>query len=141
MDNLEKDSHFRKGTLTLCYLLSQADGEMTDDEVKTFELFKSHEGLSDSMYNSIINNLEARNYDEIYDIGISEIKHCDKLDQVKCLAWMNKVANADGFVDTDEWALIYKVYNKELGLNIGDILDFQLPKIENSLFSKRKLPE
>lgn len=141
MDNLEKDSHFRKGTLTLCYLLSQADGEMTNDEVKTFELFKSHEGLSDSMYNSIINNLEARNYEEIYAIGLGEIKHCDKSDQVKCLAWMNKVANADGFVDTDEWSLIYKVYNKELGLNIGDILDFQLPKIENSLFSKRKLPE
>ena len=141
MDNLKKDSHFRKGTLTLCYLLSQADGEMTDDEVKTFELFKHHEGLSDSMYNSIINNLEARNYEEIYAIGLGEIKHCDKIEQVKCLAWMNKVANADGYVNTDEWSLIYKVYSKELGLSIGDILDFQLPKIENSLFSKRKLPK
>jgi hypothetical protein len=35
------------------------------------------------------------------------------------------IANADGFMDKTEWQFIYKVYHKELGLNLDEIMKTQ----------------
>jgi hypothetical protein len=35
------------------------------------------------------------------------------------------IANSDGFMDKEEWVLIYKIYNTELNLSLDDIMKTQ----------------
>jgi hypothetical protein len=49
----------------------------------------------------------------------------DLKQQIRIVAWLCVVANADGFMDRAEWQLIYKVYHKELNLPLHDIFAVQ----------------
>jgi uncharacterized tellurite resistance protein B-like protein len=53
---------------------------------------------------------------------VNAIKKLNVKTQIRCIAWLCVVANADGFMDKKEWMLIYKVYHTELGLRLDDIM-------------------
>jgi len=107
------------------FLLVHADGEVNDREVQLGNRMAKIEGLSETEFNVILDMLEKRAGANVYDEGIEELRKLDHQNQVRCVAWLCVVANADGFMDKTEWQFIYKVYHKELGLNLDEIMKVQ----------------
>jgi hypothetical protein len=61
----------------------------------------------------------------LYAETIVALKQMSSKDQVRSIAWMCVIANADGFMDRSEWQLIYTIYHKELNLPLHDIFAVQ----------------
>ncbi len=57
--------------------------------------------------------------------GIQGLKKLNVQTQIRCIAWLCVIANADGFMDREEWALIYKIYQTELNLKLDDVMNIQ----------------
>jgi hypothetical protein len=53
------------------------------------------------------------------------LKNLNVKQQIRIIAWLCVVANADGFMDRGEWQLIYNIYHKELNLPLHDIFAVQ----------------
>lgn len=107
------------------FLLVHADGEVNDREVLLGNQMARIEGLSETEFNVALEMLKKQAATNVYQEGIEELKKLDHQKQVRCVAWLCVVANADGFMDKDEWQFIYKVYHKDLGLNLDEIMKTQ----------------
>ena len=53
------------------------------------------------------------------------LKKCNHESKVRSIAWMSLIANSDGFMDPQEWKLIYYIYNTELKLKLSEIMEMQ----------------
>ena len=129
-----KDSTVAK----LFYLLTNADGEVNEQELVVVRQMVSHERLNENL---IFQELERLNFyprEEIMTDCLEEMREQQVYDQVKYIAWMCLVANADGFMDQAEWQLIYYLYHKGLGINLQDIMEKQL-KLKQILGDALKL--
>jgi uncharacterized tellurite resistance protein B-like protein len=56
---------------------------------------------------------------------VSAMRKLSNKQQIRCIAWLCVVANGDGFMDKEEWTLIYKIYHTELQLPMSDIMEEQ----------------
>ncbi len=83
------------------------------------------EGIDESRFNSLLDKLKVKKQEDIYRDSIVAIKKLDVKSQIRCIAWLCVVANADGFMDKKEWMLIYKIYQGELNLKLDDIMRTQ----------------
>lgn len=110
---------------SLFFLLIYADGELSEKEVQRGKQMMEAEGMDEKKFNSLIENLKAKNKETIYTDCLTGLKRLDKEKQIRCIAWLCVVANADGFMDRKEWMLIYKIYHTELGLILDDIMKVQ----------------
>ncbi|HTH57895.1 MAG TPA: TerB family tellurite resistance protein [Cyclobacteriaceae bacterium] len=117
--------NLKSALIKMYFLLVHADGEVNDREVQLGNRMAKIEGLSETEFNVILDMLEKRAGANVYDEGIEELRKLDHQNQVRCVAWLCVVANADGFMDKTEWQFIYKVYHKELGLNLDEIMKVQ----------------
>jgi uncharacterized tellurite resistance protein B-like protein len=111
--------------IKLYFLLVHADGEVNEREVQLGNQMAKVEGISETEFNVALGMLGKRTATNIYDEGIEELKKLDYQKQIRCVAWLCVVANADGFMDKTEWQFIYRVYQKELGLNLDEIMKMQ----------------
>ncbi|MCG8319808.1 MAG: hypothetical protein MI921_09930 [Cytophagales bacterium] len=127
MKNTGTLSKFTESTLSLCYLIGNTNGNMTHFETRMYEFIKHKENISEHVADLILNEIESMSHKYILERGVRALSQCEKPEQVKCLAWMNKIANADGYLGDQEWSIIYQVYNKELDITLEEILDFELP--------------
>ncbi len=132
MDNNITSPNFIESTISFYYLIASADGKTNQFESKMYEFLKSSEGISDQDSKATLLKLNAMSDQEIFSNGVDKLNECTKEEQVKCLAWMNKLANSDGRLDDEEWSIIYQVYKKELDLTLEEILDFKLPELDFS---------
>lgn len=57
--------------------------------------------------------------------SVDELKKLPKDLQIRTVAKLCIIANADGFMDKDEWQLIYSIYHNELKLHLDDVLQTQ----------------
>lgn len=114
-----------EGLIALYYLLIQADGKISDKELKMGEVMCKHEKIDEETFNIQIKNHDKVGADELYSKCVNSLKSCDEEFKIKTVAWMSLIANSDGFMSPDEWKLIYKVYCKELNLRLDDILAYQ----------------
>jgi uncharacterized tellurite resistance protein B-like protein len=121
-----------EGLISLYHLLINADGHIDDKELKMGELMKKHENIDDFIFNSSLTRISALTKTNIIQGCVNSLKKCEYEWKVKCIAWMSLIANSDGFMAPEEWSLIYSIYNKELNLNLNDILEMQrqLPRPE-----------
>ena len=117
-----KDSTIAK----LFYLLTQADGEVNEQELAMVKLMISHERLNENLFFQELERLDFYSREEIMADCLEEMREQQTYDQVKFIAWMCLVANADGFMDQTEWQLIYYIYHKGLGINLQEIMEKQL---------------
>lgn len=124
----------------LYYLLTEADGEVHKKEVEMGEKMMWHEALNNERFQEEINQLRGFDKEEIYKQCINELIKFNKNDQVNCLAWMCLIANADGFMDKNEWQLIYKIYHKALHLELNEIMQRQ-KELKNFIGRYRSMPE
>jgi hypothetical protein len=69
--------------------------------------------------------LKSKDKSVLYTDALLELKKLEMKDQIRIIAWMCVVANADGFMDKNEWQLIYKIYHKELALVLSEIFSVQ----------------
>ncbi len=132
MKNNGTSTNFIESTISFYYLIASADGKTNQFESKMYDFLKATEGITDQESKDTLLKLNAMTDQEIFKNGVTKLNACSKEEQVKCLAWMNKLANSDGRLDDEEWSIIYKVYKKELDLTLEEILDFKLPELDYS---------
>ena len=109
----------------LYFLLVHADGSMNEKEVVVSRQMIRIEGLVEDEFNVQMQLLKSKDKSVLYTDGLLELKELEMKDQIRIIAWMCVVANADGFMDKNEWQLIYKIYHKELGLVLSEIFSVQ----------------
>jgi uncharacterized tellurite resistance protein B-like protein len=130
METREKEDCI-DGFIALYYLMIIADGVISPKEVEMGNLMIKHEKIDEKHFHEKLE--EYRNLDKstLMQLCIEKLTKCNGEFQIKAVAWMSNVANADGFMDPQEWALIYKIYNKELRLDLSKILEKQkeLPRL------------
>lgn len=117
--------NLKSALIKLYFLLVHADGEVNDREIQLGNQMAKIEGLSETEFTKALEMLERRTATNVYEEAIEELKKLDYQKQVRCVAWLCVVANADGFMDKAEWQFIYKVYHQELCLNLDEIMKMQ----------------
>ena len=83
------------------------------------------EGIDEAKFNALMEKLKPQDHNSIYNDCLKALKRLDTKSQIRCVAWMCVVANADGFMDKNEWTLIYKLYQNELNLQLDEIMKVQ----------------
>ncbi|MDV3308556.1 MAG: TerB family tellurite resistance protein [Cyclobacteriaceae bacterium] len=109
----------------LYFVLIQADTQTSEREVAIGRQMVRLEGFSETGFNREVAALAGRTPEAIYKEIVEGLKRLDKALQIRCIAWMCIIANADGFMDKKEWQLIYKLYHKDLGLPLDQIMKAQ----------------
>ncbi len=116
-----------RSTITgLYYLLICADGKVNEKELLLGKKMIVAEGFDEKKFEAAIEGFKAKdNRTSLYDDCLVGLKKLDKPKQIRCISWMCVIANSDGFMDKEEWALIYKIYHTELGLSLDEIMKTQ----------------
>ncbi len=115
-----------KNTLSkLYFLLASVDGSIKPKEEAVGAAMCTVEGISDREFAAMLKELMTKNSAHIFTESINELKNMTREDQIRSIAWMCMIANADGFMEKVEWQLIYKVYHKELNLPLEEVLGVQ----------------
>lgn len=109
----------------LFHMLINADTQTSEREVAVGRQMIRLEGFSETGFNREVAALEGKTPEAIYKETVSGLKRLDTTLQIRCIAWMCVIANADGFMDKKEWQLIYKLYHKDLGLPLDQIMKDQ----------------
>lgn len=109
----------------LYYLLIHADGDVNEKEISSGQLMIKYEGIEEIAFNNLLNAYSDAEKDVLLNQCVASLKNCTTEDQIRIIAWMTRVANSDGFMDPEEWKLIYQIYYRELDLDLQDILQAQ----------------
>ena len=117
--------NIKSALIKLYYLLIHADSELNEREVAVGNQMIKAEGISENDFQAALDQLQKRTEANIYTESIEELKRLDHKSQIRCIAWLCVVANADGFMDKKEWEFIYKVYHKELNLSLDEVMKVQ----------------
>ncbi|MCC5932218.1 MAG: TerB family tellurite resistance protein [Cyclobacteriaceae bacterium] len=117
--------YYRSALLSLYHLLIEADGHVSSKELEMGEIMRVHEGIPKSEFENLITSIRNLPGEQVLEQCINYLRKTDLNHQVKCLAWLSLIANSDGFMDTTEWALIYRIYAKELKLDLAEIMKKQ----------------
>ena len=121
----ENKTHYFAGLVALYHRLITADGHVDEKELRMGEVMKKYENIDDWEFDYHLQRISELDKEIILSDCISSLKKCDYDWKIRCIAWLSLIANSDGFMDPEEWKLIYKIYNTELRLNLTDILNMQ----------------
>jgi len=117
--------NFKSIISSLYYLLIYADGKINDREVTLGKLMIKEEGFDDAEFDKLMETLKGKDRTKLLADCVNALKKLIIKQQIRAIAWMCVIANADGFMDKQEWMLIYKIYNTELKLSLDEILKEQ----------------
>lgn len=109
----------------LYYLLVMADGTIDQKEVEMGDLLIKNEGLDRIGFDFEVKRCEKLPLENVLASCVQELKEFSKEEQIRYVAWTCLIANSDGFMDKEEWALIFKVYHKHLNLPLDEIMEKQ----------------
>lgn len=109
----------------LFYLVICADGKVNEKELALGKQMAKMEGMDEADFNSKMEHVKAVDQKVLLQDCIAALKKEDTKLQIKCIAWLCVVANGDGFMDKEEWTLIYKIFHTELKLPINEIMETQ----------------
>lgn len=119
------DMNHKPTLIKLYHLLVSADGNVNQMELGAGKQMIKAEGINEFEFDRIIQNLKIRNASVVYCECVEELKKLDHDKQIRCIAWLCLIANADGFMDKTEWNFIYKLYHEELGLQLDAVMKKQ----------------
>ncbi len=115
-----------ESTLTSLYhLLVLADSKINEKELSFGKEMLKIEGIVEATFNAEMEKLKTKNNKVLLTDCIAGLKKLDKKKQIRCLAWLSIIANSDGFMDKEEWQLIYRIYHTELSLPLDEIMKTQ----------------
>ena len=109
----------------LYFLLAYADGTVNEKESATAKHMIKNEVINEADFKTLMDALKTRNKETLFTESMVAIKKLDQKQQIRIVAWLCVVANADGFMDRTEWQLIYRIYHKELNLPLNNIFAVQ----------------
>jgi uncharacterized tellurite resistance protein B-like protein len=116
---------YRTLLINLYYLLIYADGKVNDRELDLGRKMIEAEGFDIVKFEEQLEGLKTKNQNTLYADSLGALKKLDRTLQIKCIAWLCVIANSDGFMDKEEWILIYKIYHTELKLSLDDVMKTQ----------------
>lgn len=116
---------FKDTLIKAYYYIANADGKIDDKEVELSNKMIAKENIDKAVFDKKINSFENIELNQIMESLISDLKKLPKTDQIKILAYMSNIANADGFMDAAEWKMIYNIYKRELDLELEEIIKVQ----------------
>lgn len=111
--------------IRLYYLLICADGSLNQKEIDAAKQMVAAEALSEIEFQAEMKALPGRDQTLVYSECIRAMKLLSHTQQIRIIAWLCVLANADGFMDRAEWQFIYKIYQKELTLPLNEIFQVQ----------------
>lgn len=111
--------------IRLSHLLIQSDGHTNPKEISVCKQMKQCEKIGEGEYEAEVSLLSAKSPGEALNQTVGLLKKLDAKMQVRCLAWLCLIANADGFMDKKEWHFIYNLYHKELNLPMDEVMAMQ----------------
>lgn len=115
-----------KETLIKAYnYIARADGEIDEKETALGKKMIRKENILEDEFNDRMIAFSSQEHDALVVSLKSDLKKLEKDEQIKILAYMSNIANADGFMTADEWRIIYKLYKEELQLQLEEILAVQ----------------
>ena len=120
-----KPMNYKPVLIKLYHLLVQEDGNVNEREISAGKQMRKAEGISEYEFKTQLDSLKKRNPNVVLSEGLEELKKLNHEMQVRCIAWLCVIANADGFMDKTEWQFIYKLYHKELNLQLDEIMKVQ----------------
>lgn len=109
----------------LYYLLIGADGHVNEKELLLGKKMVLAEGFEEARFLSTLDQFKDLDKTLLYNNCLAGLRKLDRDRQIRCVAWMCVIANADGFMDKEEWILIYKIYHNELHLSLDDVMKTQ----------------
>jgi uncharacterized tellurite resistance protein B-like protein len=109
----------------LYFLLIHADGKVNEKELASARQMIRAEGISESEFQAQLEHLPSMDHETIFSECVHAIKTLHRFQQIRIVAWLCVLANADGFMDRSEWQMIYRIYHKELNLPLSEIFSVQ----------------
>ena len=116
---------FKSIIIRLYYMLIHCDGKVNENEIALGKRMMEAEQISEAEFDRLIVELKERDLVALHKECIAELKHLSRQAQIRCIAWLCVLANADGFMDRAEWQFIYRIYHKELQLPLDVIMGVQ----------------
>jgi uncharacterized tellurite resistance protein B-like protein len=107
------------------FLIAYADGKFDPKEIQMGKQIVRTENFKEESFNAELQLLKNKDRGQLLAESVEGLKKLDYQKQIRIIAWMCVVANADGFMDRSEWQMIYKIYHKELNLPLHDIFTVQ----------------
>src|SRR5687768_14844033 len=105
----------------LYFMLINADGKVDEKEIDAAKQMVKAEGIDERDFRSQMSTLKTHDQYSLFSETVYGLRQLEQKEQVRIIAWLCVVANSDGFMDRTEWQLIYRIYHKELGLQLHDI--------------------
>lgn len=121
-----------KAITHLYYLIVQADHVIDPREEKLGQQMQQVEGIDMDAFSAAVETLRALHEDQIYKKSLELLRQCTEEQQIRIIAWVSLIANADGFMAPEEFQLIHKIYHRELQIDLQAIL-LQQKKIRADL--------
>lgn len=109
----------------LYYMLIHADGRIDDKEIEMGKKLVEIEGLNAELFYKEVDRLENVEVNKLLPECAAVLNKFEKKFQIRYIAWMCVIANSDGFMDKEEWKLIYQLYHNYLKLPLDDIMSEQ----------------
>jgi len=117
--------NFNEVLTRLYFILICSDGNVNEKEIAYGRKMVEAEGIDENYFFSQIKLLEVNNQQKLLPEVIASLKKLTREEQIRCIAWLCLIANADGFMDKSEWQMIYRIYHKELQLPMDEIMRTQ----------------
>ena len=124
---------FKETLIKAFYYISTADGKVDDKEKEMGKKMIQKESIDNTEFQKKIDAFNCETPDCIIHSLKDDLKKLKRDEQIKIIAYMSNVANADGFMDPSEWKMIYNLYKNELKLNLEEIITMQkkIPPFSN----------
>ena len=106
----------------LYHLLIHADGRVDQKEVEMGKKLVELEGLNPELFYAEIDRLGDKKAKELLPECASVLKKFERKVQIHFIAWMCVIANSDGFMDKEEWKIIYQLYHNDLKLPLDAVM-------------------
>lgn len=122
---LNSRTFFTDTLIKAYHYIVHADGRIDDKEVELGQKMIAEEKIPPEVFTQKMAILDNEKPEELIKTLKIDLKKLSQKDQIKIIAYMSNIANADGFMDPTEWRMIYQLYKDELNLNLDDILTQQ----------------
>jgi uncharacterized tellurite resistance protein B-like protein len=121
----------RKGVIVrLYYVLIHADGQVSRKEMEWGQEMAKIEGFEPQEFRDMVMGLSGADSSEVMEEALTGLRQLETDSQIRMIAWLSVIANADGFMDSREWKIIYRLYHQELKLELKDVLQEQIRIID-----------
>ncbi len=116
---------FKETLIKAYYYISSADGSVDTKEIEMGNKMIRKESIDKDAFQKKIESYNAETPEGIIRSLTDDLRKLKREQQIRIIAYMSNVANADGFMDPKEWKMIYNLYKNELNLPLEEIIMVQ----------------